>query len=244
MPRQRVDPLTRFWAKVDKSGECWIWTGAHHNFGYGNFAMGGRMRHAHKVAWELEYGPVPEGLHVCHNCPGGDNPACVRPSHLFLGTPADNTADMIAKGRQARGERVHNAKLTEETVRTIIARALQGERGAKLAREYHVAPKTISRIVHGCDWKHVTASYSRLPASTKPIRVDGIQVRNLRQQRGLTQPELLHKAGLCPDAAWLSRLERGIRGGMVPRNAYALADALGVPLEMLLAPAAAADQAA
>lgn len=81
----------RFWTKVDKSGECWIWTGGLHSWGYGKFSVRIDGKEvtlgAHTYAYELEHGPIPEGMIVCHSC---DNPPCIRASHLFLGTQADN----------------------------------------------------------------------------------------------------------------------------------------------------------
>lgn len=98
--RQRKDPAERFWAKVDKSGDCWVWTAAKHDFGYGVFQLGRGpsegLRRAHVLSWLWSNGPIPDGLVVCHRC---DNPPCVRPDHLFLGTLGDNTRDMVAKGR-------------------------------------------------------------------------------------------------------------------------------------------------
>ncbi len=99
-PRQ---PLAdRFWAKVDKSGECWLWTGARSGRNrYGYFGLGGKrdgIARAHRVAYELTIGSIPDGMVVCHKC---DTPHCVNPSHLFVGTPKDNTEDMLRKGRAA-----------------------------------------------------------------------------------------------------------------------------------------------
>jgi hypothetical protein len=87
----------RFWAKVSKGDGCWIWTGSRNPKGYGRLNTGNRVRLAHAISWELSHGAVPDGLWVLHRC---DNPPCVRPDHLWLGTAADNTADMVAKGRQ------------------------------------------------------------------------------------------------------------------------------------------------
>ena len=97
-PRVSLTTPERFWASVDPSGDCWLWQGAVHTDrgGYGAFQDGDGIKYAHRAAWELENGPIPEGMQVCHHC---DNPPCVRGSHLFLGTQKDNIADMLAKGR-------------------------------------------------------------------------------------------------------------------------------------------------
>lgn len=87
----------RFWAKVDFGDECWNWTGGRFENDYGAFQLDGKAVRAHRVAWELINGPIPEGLIVCHHC---DNPGCQRPNHLFLGTHADNAQDRERKGRR------------------------------------------------------------------------------------------------------------------------------------------------
>jgi len=104
--KDREKPLAeRFWARVDRSHgdqSCWIWTGAKNRQGYGTIAIDRRPHIASRVMWELMFGPVPEGLEVCHNCPGGDNPACVQPLHLWLGTHQENMEDAVRKGAWER----------------------------------------------------------------------------------------------------------------------------------------------
>jgi hypothetical protein len=97
-------PKIPFISRIDKSGECWVWTGPVDENGYG-YASGrtkGTQARAHRVSWERVYGPIPKGLYVCHHC---DNPPCVRISHLFLGTAADNMRDASIKGRMTRRPR-------------------------------------------------------------------------------------------------------------------------------------------
>ena len=141
------DPLRlRFERKyaVTPSG-CWEWTAALTADGYGRIRSGGRPAKAHRVAWELYRGSVPEGMFVCHRC---DNPSCVNPDHLFLGTPADNMRDMIAKGRAHHGERHPSHKLTDEQVEQI--RSLAGTMSQRaIARMFGVKQPAICRILSG-----------------------------------------------------------------------------------------------
>ena len=145
----------RFEIKVKKSDTgCWEWIAAKHPKGYGNFSLGGRVMKAHRVAYQLYVGEIPEGLCVCHRC---DNPSCVNPSHLFLGTNADNTHDRDNKGRGSYGENRPNAKLTDNKVSEIRARWQGGVSMTNLGKEYGVARQTISNIVHRRKWMRVNS---------------------------------------------------------------------------------------
>lgn len=115
-----------------------------------------KMEHAHRVAWRLTNGEIPPGMFVCHRC---DNPRCVRPDHLFLGAPSDNSGDMVEKARQATGTRNGNAKLNPQRVQEI--REANGTVSA-LARRFEVSRKTIRNIRKGETWK------TREPAPQPP----------------------------------------------------------------------------
>ena len=161
----------RFWAKVRKTASCWIWTASKRNKGYGAFAYtrDGKMIHdrAHRYSWEIHNRPIPDGLFVLHNCPGGDNPACVNPAHLFLGTKAVNNADTIAKGRYnhsrlkgdqsnyPRGEKHPNARLTAEDIIGIRSARAGGESFGSISRRTGLSVGYVFRVVNRKVWEHV-----------------------------------------------------------------------------------------
>ena len=157
---RRTPVEERFWPKVDTSGgpnACWPWTASLHGNGYGQFNVShGHPVNAHRVAWELMDGPIPDGLDVLHSC---DNPPCCNPLHLFLGTAKDNAADMVAKGRNrhgdARGMRHPNSKLTDDAVRQIRAAVAVGEPKRAIARRFGVNDRLIYMILDGSAWSHV-----------------------------------------------------------------------------------------
>lgn len=146
----------RFWEKVDKSlpGRCWEWNAGITIYGYGKFKIllneKWRSMNAHRVAWLLVFGDILPGLEVCHSC---DNRKCCNPAHLFLGTKAQNNADMITKGRQAHGCKIKASKLTPENVLEIRQRYLDGaESWASLARKYDVTKRTIGNVLQKKTW--------------------------------------------------------------------------------------------
>lgn len=128
--------MTRFWSKVKvrEPGDCWEWKACRSEYGYGLFRMG-RMTAAHRVAYALTYGEFNNDLFVLHKC---DNPPCVNPSHLFLGTVTDNARDMLKKGRSP------HVKIPLEDIPLIQARYNAGELQKDLASEYGVGRRAIS----------------------------------------------------------------------------------------------------
>lgn len=156
--------VTRFWAKVDvgSEGSCWVWTGAVDSRGYGRLAIDCSARpikymSAHRFSHTLWFGPIPEGMLICHRC---DNPPCCNPAHLFPGTQADNMRDMAQKGRGGTGgvagSRHHNARLTEADVIQIRERLSTHESVTSVADAWSVSRQTVSAIKHGTRWGHLS----------------------------------------------------------------------------------------
>lgn len=132
---------------------CWIWNGTKHEFGYGKIGVDGKMLKAHRVSWFLFKGQIPASLCVLHKC---DNPACVNPDHLFLGTLKDNTRDMIRKGRDAAcGERNHESKLSPAQVAEIIALRKEGVMLKYISAQFGISMGHVSQIASGGRWGHV-----------------------------------------------------------------------------------------
>ena len=161
--------IKRFWKRIDKArgAPCWLWTGACSSFGHGHIKIAGKLVGTHRVSWLIHKGDIPNGLCVLHKC---DVPACTRPSHLFLGTKADNIRDMEAKGRRIpiSGER-HRVRLHPELVRgesngrarlnaaqVIEIRAKSDKTTiAEIAREYGMSEGAIRHIVKRRHWSHI-----------------------------------------------------------------------------------------
>jgi len=156
-----TDEMSRFWAKVDKSGgpdACWPWTGARNSANYGNFnTRDGKTWPAHRLAWTLTNGPIQEGLLIRHyDC---DNPPCCNPKHLLPGTLVDNRADSDRKGRARSGNHKGSAngraKLTARDIQEIRALSAQGVYQDDIARQYHIGQTHVSRIVRRESWTHI-----------------------------------------------------------------------------------------
>lgn len=154
--------IARFWSKVDRrsENECWIWRGYAQR--YGRIGFRGRLQLAHRVAFQLARGEIPNDLHVLHRC---DNTKCCNPSHLFLGTHQDNMSDKAAKGRCShaparapnppKGEASPRAKLTEEDVRAIRELRISGLTHRSISERFGVSRSAITLILAGKKWRHV-----------------------------------------------------------------------------------------
>ena len=158
-----TDEVARFWSKVEKTDGCWLWTGVVDKKGYGLFMRTrpnpSRRVFAHRFAYYLTYGSVSSEFHVCHRC---DNPRCVNPAHLFVGTAMDNHEDSKRKGRQAQGERCPQARFTESQVIAMRERYRAGGISlTELGREYDADFRTIWLIVRGVTWKHVPGALTK-----------------------------------------------------------------------------------
>lgn len=148
----RIPLEERFASKVRVSDSgCHEWIGATRN-GYGHFAMPGGPVYAHRVAYELARGTIPDGLDVCHSC---DNRRCVNVEHLFVGTRAENMADAKSKGRTTLGERHGLAKLTVESVREIRAMRERGAKYREIAKLFGVSETQAYNVATGRHWGHV-----------------------------------------------------------------------------------------
>jgi len=179
---------SRFWQKVDRSGDCWVWTAQINSHGYGSFWLDGRRVLAHRMAFALTYGEIAAGLAVCHHC---DNPPCVRPSHLFAGTPKDNVRDAASKGRLdgRKAEQAHCAQGHLFTPSTTGHRA-NGDRYCRVcrriyARRYWVAgAKGTTRIRLSPDaLRQVEAELSK-----------GIPVREIVTRTGVSRASVYRVA--------------------------------------------------
>jgi len=152
MPAHMDDLKFRFFEKVLKK-DCWEWRGhLSSSFGYGRLRFNGVAWDTHILSWKIHNGDIPKGMCICHTC---DNPACVNPNHLFMGSYAQNSADMKAKNRHAFGEKNGMSKLSNKEVLSIRKDLKAGVSSILLAKQYGVHPNHILRIKRNESWKNV-----------------------------------------------------------------------------------------
>lgn len=147
--------VDRFWASVQKTDKCWLWTSATNKNGYGVLRLSGVKSNVlvHRFSYQIHFGEAPDDKRVCHRC---DIRNCVRPDHLFLGTQTDNLRDMYKKDRHPKGQDRGHAKLTDEAVQQIRALYQEGRiRQKELARRFGVSQGTVSEIISRKRWTHI-----------------------------------------------------------------------------------------
>lgn len=150
--RSLIDVELRLWMKVRCSDGCWEWCGYADPGGYGRISIGKHRPHTHRVMWEVCFGDIPPGLFVCHKC---DNRRCVRPDHLFLGTPHDNAQDMVQKGRSQKGESHARSKLTASDILEIRRLVDAGEYKTVIGERFGIHNTTVGQIARKERWSHV-----------------------------------------------------------------------------------------
>lgn len=221
--RRRLTPAdfaARFWGRVDRRPDgCWIWTGGLFPVhGYGRLFRDGQALKAHRVALELTTGQIiPSSKWVLHHC---DTRACVRPDHLYIGSRADNTRDMVIRQRQAREERQGSAKLTVSQVAAIRRRAMSGEFYPSIARDYGINKKTVRDIAIGEGWRTVGGPLQPRYRGTAGERngrakLDGATVLKIREERasGARVATLAARHGITP--AGIRHILKGAAWGTV-----------------------------
>jgi len=201
------DDVERFWSYVDKRGpdECWEWTGLLARGGYGHIRIDDHWLLAHRIS-EAIARKDPVAMFVCHAC---DNPICVNPKHLFVGTPQDNSDDMVKKGRSCTGTINPNSKLTRKEVADIRRAYMEGMSQSEIARDFGVTQTNVGLIVRGKSWQHIDRPYSddayhkRVSAChfgtrngrAKLTERDVINIRHL-YTKGATQRDLAEMFGI------------------------------------------------
>jgi hypothetical protein len=210
---QIKDAAERFWSRVNKTDTCWIWTGrtqAPPNLPYGMISWNGKERSTHRLSYELEYGPIGNRrILVLHKC---DNPRCVRPAHLFLGSHQDNATDRDQKGRfrVLHGSLNGWSKLTEKDVASIIKTyddPHSKETGVDIAKRFGVSPTTVHDILRGKTWRHVKITRRTNLAKLKTFGTYNVnnkltedQVRQIRLKwasGAVTQQALAEEYNIC-----------------------------------------------
>lgn len=168
--------IQRFWRKVDRPSDdpdvCWEWkrAGTRGNKDYGFISLHGRRTRAHRLAWMIEYGPIPAGRLICHSC---DNKPCVRIDHLWLGTPKHNALDALLKGRWPKGEKAYNSKLTDKQRAELFEQVYAGASIIALAKKYNIHKTTIYKRVYDHNPsrlhpKRYFTNIKKIPESERP----------------------------------------------------------------------------
>ena len=201
--RMSSSGLARFWAKATRTDGCWIWTGARNPKGYGRFSLRGKTRRAHRVAWLATHGHwPPDSLMVCHSC---DNPSCVRPDHLYLGTAATNQRDAAERGRRRDVARNGPNNLSRAKVLDLLARA--GESTSALADEAGVSRRAVQDALSGRTWGAGNYRPFRLRGEKSPTskltRDEAMHILQSKERAA----DLARRFGVSP------RLVRAIRSG-------------------------------
>ena len=149
------EQIGRFWSKVaiKEFSDCWEWLGSKKVSGYGQLMLNYYNFYSHRISWQIHNGPIPKGLFVLHKC---DNPSCVNPKHLFLGTQLDNMRDRNKKGRAPLGEKSNCNVLTNEKVLKIKQLyQKENKKQGEIAKLFNVSPQLIWNIIHQKTWKYI-----------------------------------------------------------------------------------------
>ena len=204
--------IARFWAKVSVASEnaCWEWQASKNQKGYGQMTIGIRPFAAHRISYTIHYGQIPKELFVCHHC---DNRTCVNPKHLFLGTPKDNTQDMVRKGRACIGERNASTKLTTADVLEIRQLASTGHVSQKeISDRFGISRGAVGGICKGLRWKYAGgdrikrfqrvyksadagSNLKQKAAKNKITAEQALEIRRLRNEMKLPAKEVAQIVG-------------------------------------------------
>jgi len=184
----------RFWANVQKTRSCWEWIRYKNTKGYGMITIHGKPVMAHRLSWEMRNGPIPEGLCACHHC---DNPSCVNPGHIFIGTAQDNIRDSYLKSRRVD-------RLTIAQVKSIRCRIRAGERYKALAKEFGKSVRTIASLSTGDTWGWIDSEGHRMKWDRW---VDGTFAADVGMYQLRMYPQKQYKNRIV---AWTWNVHRGV----------------------------------